>query len=121
MIVAFASKDGKNVDEHFGWCQTFYLYECAPEGYAFLKQSDASQQKENEMDKLSYKIECLQGADMVCVTQIGPKASTLVKSEGIFPMKVSGEGESIEGVLQKLQNLMQSEMPPLWLRQIMQK
>ena len=121
MKIAFASTDAKSVNEHFGRCETFYLYECTKTGYSFITVSEAPEEKATESDKLHYKIKCLQGADLVCMTQIGPKASTLVKSAGIFPMKASFEGQGIKEILQKLQALMQSAMPPLWLRQIMTK
>ena len=119
MKIAFASKDGIFVNEHFGWCETFYIYELNEEGYTFLKEVDSSQKHEAEADKLEYKIECLEASDIVCVAQIGPKAANMVNLAGIFPMK-SKEDDTIEAVLTSLQKLL-ADNPPLWLKRILLK
>jgi len=81
---------------------------------------DSSKKYENEAEKLEYKIESLDSSDIVYVTKIGPKASSMVKLAGTFPMRSSKEDEKIEDVLQSLQKLMK-ENPPLWLKKILLK
>ncbi|MEA2028900.1 MAG: NifB/NifX family molybdenum-iron cluster-binding protein [Campylobacterota bacterium] len=120
MKIAFASKDGIHVNEHFGWCQAFYIYEINEESFELLKVVDSSQKYEDEVDKLTYKIESLDNSDIVYVTQIGPKASNMVKLAGVYPLKASSEEEKIEGVIASLQKLMSSNAP-LWLKRIMVK
>lgn len=120
MKIAFASKDGIHVNEHFGWCQAFYIYEINEESFELLKVVDSSQKYEDEVDKLTYKIESLDNSDIVYVTQIGPKASNMVKLAGVYPLKASSEEEKIEGVIASLQKLMSSNAP-LWLKHIMVK
>jgi len=120
MKVAFASKDGIHVNEHFGWCQAFYIYEVNEESFELLKIVDSSQKYEDEVDKLTYKIESLDGSDIVYVTQIGPKASNMVKLAGVYPLKASSEEEKIEEVIASLQKLMRGNAP-LWLKRIMMK
>ena len=117
MKIAFASKDGISVNQHFGWCETFFIYEVTKDDYTFLEQVDSSLQIDNEAEKLEYKINCLLDSDIVCVAQIGPKASSLVKSAGIFPLKSSSETEKIEDVISNLQKLIVNN-PPLWLQRI---
>lgn len=117
--IAFASKDGINVNEHFGWCETFYLYELDAENANLLKEIDSSQKYEAEVDKLEYKIDCVSEADMIYVTQIGPKAANMVKIAGIYPMKAASEDEKIENVIAQLQKMVQN--PPLWLKRILLK
>lgn len=117
MKIAFASKDGISVNQHFGWCETFFIYEVTKDDYTFLEQVDSSLQIDNEAEKLEYKINCLLDSDIVCVAQIGPKASSLVKSAGIFPLKSSNETEKIEDVISNLQKLIVNN-PPLWLQRI---
>ena len=34
--IAFASKDGKLVNEHFGWCEKFYVYGIDKEKYELI-------------------------------------------------------------------------------------
>lgn len=116
MIISFASKDGLHVDEHFGWCQKFYLYELDANSYCFLHEIDSSKKHEEEVDKLEYKIECIQKSDIVCITQIGPKAATMVQACGIYPMRAK-EGVAIEDVLKSLQEQL-VDNTPLWLKRI---
>jgi nitrogen fixation protein NifX len=118
MKISFASTDSVHVNQHFGWCEKFYMYELDKEGYTFVKELDSSLKLDDEVDKLEYKISCLEQSDIVCVVQIGPKASSMVQKSGIYPM--SSKEESIEVVLQKLQNMIQ-ENPPLWLKRILLK
>ena len=118
MIVAFASKDGVNINEHFGWSQTFYLYEIKGDEYTLIKEVDSSKELEDESDKLTYKIECLENANILYVLQIGPKAATMVKSAGIMPLKSANENETIEGVLAKIIELKNTN-PPIWMRRFL--
>lgn len=116
LLVSFASVDGINVNQHFGWCETFYMYKVDETGYSFVKELDASQEKESEIDKLTYKIKCLEQSDIVCVAQIGPKAANLVQQSGIYPM--SSHEDSIEHVLEKLVSMINNN-PPLWLKRVL--
>jgi nitrogen fixation protein NifX len=117
--IAFASKDGINVNEHFGWSEKFYIYGVNEDSYELLKEVDSSQKYEAEVDKLEYKIECIDGSDILYVTMIGPKAANMVKYAGTYPMKASSEDEKIEDVLKSMQKLMGN--PPLWLKRILLK
>jgi nitrogen fixation protein NifX len=117
--IAFASKDGINVNEHFGWCEKFYIYGVDQDNYELLKEVDSSLKHEQEVDKLEYKIECIDNSDIVYVTQIGPKAANMVKYAGTYPMKASSEDEKIEDVLKSIQKMIGN--PPLWLKRILLK
>lgn len=118
--IAFASKDGEFVNEHFGWCEKFYIYEVDANHYKFIKEVDSSIKHEKEVDKLEYKIECIDASDILYVTKIGPKAANMVKIAGTYSLKSSSEDEKIEDVLESLQKLM-SDNPPLWLQRILLK
>ncbi len=120
MKIAFASKDGITVNEHFGWCEKFYIYEVNQDDYSLIHEVDSSIKFEEEVDKLEYKINCLEDSDIVYVAQIGPKAANMVKSAGIYPMKSSTENEKIEDVLFSLKKLIKNN-PPLWLQRILLK
>jgi nitrogen fixation protein NifX len=118
--IAFASKDNVYVNQHFGWCETFFIYQITPTDSQFIKEIDASLEQESEVDKLHYKIACLDKSDIVYVLQLGPKASAMVKSAGVYPMQSSGETQKIDEVITALQKMMQ-ENTPLWLKRIMMK
>ncbi|MCW8839064.1 MAG: dinitrogenase iron-molybdenum cofactor biosynthesis protein [Thiovulaceae bacterium] len=118
--IAFASKDGIHVNEHFGWCEKFYIYGVDEEKSELIKEVDSSQKYEAEVDKLEYKIECIDNSDILYVTRIGPKAANMVKYAGTYPMKSASENEKIEDVIASIQKLINSN-PPLWLKRILLK
>lgn len=120
LFISFASLDGIHVNQHFGWCEKFYMYKIDTQSYTFVTELDASLEVEEESDKLNYKIECLGRTQIVCVSQIGPKAATLVQARGIYPMRSKNEEEKIEDVLKTLQTLLNGTTP-LWLKRIVLK
>ena len=120
MKIAFASKDNVHVNQHFGWCEMFYIYEVFEDDYELINEVDSSLKFDDEVDKLEYKINCLEDSDIVYVSQIGPKAANMVQKCGIYPMKSSHEAEKIEDVIQSLQKMMQGNAP-LWLKRILLK
>lgn len=120
MKIAFASKDSVTVNQHFGWCEKFYIYELSGEGFDFIEEADSSIEHQNEVDKLEYKIDCLGDSDIVYSSQIGPKAANMVQMAGIYPMKSSNDGEKIVDILQSIQKMINNN-PPLWLKRILLK
>lgn len=118
MKIAFASTDNVHVNDHFGWCKCFYLYEIKDDTFTFLKALSSPNEIESEGDKLSYKIECLEDANIVCASHIGPRASLMVKSSGIFVLKTEKENEPIESLLNTLIALKNSN-PPLWMQRFL--
>lgn len=119
MNIAFASSTGEKVDQHFGWSKQFYLYEINKESAALLKVVDSSQEPEEEVAKLNYKIGTIEDADIMYCTQIGPKASKMVQASGIHPVRVA-EGESIQEAIKNLQAML-ADQPPMWLLRIFHK
>lgn len=120
MKIAFASKDNIHVNQHFGWCEKFYIYEIDGENFTLVDEVDSSLKKEDEVEKLTYKIECVEGCDIIYVSQIGPKAANMVQSVGIYPMRSSSEDEKIEDVIKSLQKMINGNAP-LWLKRILLK
>ncbi len=113
MNIAFASSDGEFIDQHFGWSKKFYLYQVDKDNLEFINEIDSSKEPEGEKEKLAYKIGTIEMADVLYCTHIGPTASKMVQSAGIYPAKVA-EGEAIAEALTKLQAML-SDNPPLWL------
>ncbi len=118
--IAFASKDGIHVNQHFGWCEKFYIYKVDGEKYSLINEVDSSLKHEEEVEKLIYKIECIESCDIINVSQIGPKAANMVQSAGIYPLRASSEDEKIEDVLISLQKMINGNAP-LWLKRIILK
>ena len=118
--IAFASTDGVHVNQHFGWCERFYIYEVEEDDFSLFGEVDSSIKFDDEAQKLEYKISCLESSDIVYVLQIGPKAANMVQSAGIYPIKSSYEKEKIADVISSIQKMMRSNAP-LWLKRIMLK
>ena len=118
MKIAFASTDNIHVNDHFGWCKCYYLYEIKDDTFTFLKALPSPNEIAEEGDKLSYKIQCLEDANILCASHIGPRASLMVKSSGIFVLKTEKEDEPIEALLNTLIALKNSN-PPLWMQRFL--
>jgi len=119
MNIAFASSTGEKIDQHFGWSKQFYLYEISKESATLLGVIDSSEEPEEEVAKLTYKIGTIEDADIMYCTQIGPKASKMVQASGIHPVKVA-EGEDLQAAIKNVQTMLE-ENPPMWLLRIYHK
>lgn len=119
MRIAFASSTGEKIDQHFGWSKTFHLYEVDKEDATLLKVIESSDEPEEEVAKLNYKIGTIEEADILYCTQIGPKASKMVQAAGIHPVQVK-EGEDLLGAIGQIQEMLNTQ-PPLWLLRIFHK
>jgi nitrogen fixation protein NifX len=130
MKVAFATTDGKQVDEHFGRAGMFAVYEITDKGSTFVEMRkfsdgmDKSVTDTKDMGPLhdsavQSKVDRLADCKLIYLTEIGgPSAARLVK-KGIMPMKVK-EIVSIESALSQLVATIKQSPPP-WLRKAMQK
>jgi nitrogen fixation protein NifX len=128
MKVAFATTDGKNVDEHFGRAGMFAVYEFTEGGFRFVELRKFA----DGMDKavvdtrdrgplhdsaVQGKVDRLADCKLIYLTEIGgPSAARLVK-KGIMPMKVM-EPLPIESALNQLGETIRKSPPP-WLRKAM--
>jgi len=119
MNIAFASSTGEKIDQHFGWSKQFYLYEVNEQSASLLKVIDSSEEPEEEVAKLTYKIGTIEDADIMYCTQIGPKASKMVQASGIHPVRVA-EGEDLQEAISNVQKML-ADQPPMWLLRIFHK
>ena len=128
MKVAFATTDGKQVDEHFGRAGTFAIYEIMATGHRFVEArkfaegTDMAVVDTKDMgslhdDAVQNKVDRLADCTLIYLTEIGgPAAARLVK-RGIMPMKVK-ESVSIESALNQLMVKIKQSPPP-WLKKAM--
>ena len=128
MKVAFATTDGKNIDEHFGRAGMFAIYDMTGKGYHFVeirKFADGMDRTVTDTRDLGplhdsavqNKVDRLADCKLIYLTEIGgPSAARLVK-KGIMPMKVK-EIISIESALKQLAETIKTSPPP-WLRKAM--
>src|SRR5512143_2639177 len=130
MKVAFATTDGKQVDEHFGRAGMFAIYEIMETGHRFVEMRKFAEGMEMTVvdtkdkgplhdDAVQNKVDQLADCKLIYLTEIGgPSAARLVK-KGIMPMKVQ-EPVPIETTLNQLGETIRKSPPP-WLRKAMNK
>jgi nitrogen fixation protein NifX len=112
--VAFATSDGKTVDQHFGSAQGFAIYGVNPEKARLLTLSEfgALAQDGNE-DKLVNKLALLRGCIAVYSRACGASALRQLLAIEVQPVKVP-EDAQIQDLLAALQAELR-EGPSSWL------
>ena len=112
--VAFATTDMGHVNQHFGSARSFAVYAVDPENFEMLEAAQFGElaQDGNE-DKLSVKIQLLDGCAAVYCQAIGASAVKQIVAQGIQPIKVH-EGCTIQSLITDLQNEMKAG-PSSWL------
>ncbi len=112
--VAFATKDLKTVNQHFGSAQTFAVYAVNPERAELAEVAEFGQlDQDGNEDKLGAKIALLEGCAAVYCQAVGASAIRQLVSKGIQPVKVY-EGSAIADLLRDLQDELVSG-PSAWL------
>jgi len=122
--VALATQDGRSMNAHFGSAKRFVVFDVSGgekrfvETISFEDVSDESGAHTVEGDdRNGAKIRALSGVDLLFVQAIGGPVAARVIQARIHPIKLSN-AESIDAVLDKVQNMIDGEQPP-WLRKIL--
>jgi nitrogen fixation protein NifX len=118
--IAFATSDMNTVNQHFGSAKSFAVYAVNQDESQLLEaaQFGVLAQDGNE-DKLSVKIDLLDGCAAVYCQAIGASAINQLIAKGIQPVKVH-EGSKIADLLKDLQNELKAG-PSSWLAKAMKK
>lgn len=117
MRIAFSSTDGKNVDEHFGRCACFFVWEVDAERAAFEKVVSAVTTAQDEEDRTSARVSAVADCAIVYTVAVGGPAAAKLVSHRIHPMK-TGAPIEIAAVVHRLQEVLRGTPPP-WLRKAM--
>jgi nitrogen fixation protein NifX len=112
--IAFATTDMETVNQHFGSAKSFAIYAVDMEKAEFLEAAEFGvlNQDGNE-DKLSVKINLLDGCAAVYCQAVGGSAINQLIAKNIQPVKVH-EGGKIKDLINDLQNEMKAG-PSSWL------
>ncbi len=126
MKVAFATRTGASIDEHFGRAGQFAIWDITPDGGDVV---EIRQVAEGDLDTavvttrglgslhddaIASKIDKLADCKIVYFTEIGgPSAAKLVQ-RGIMPLKAD-EGSAIDITVEALSNTMKTRPAP-WMR-----
>jgi len=119
MKVAFTSSTGEMIDQHFGQCQTFQIWEIGPDAAGPLTTISAVTSAEDEEDRIAARANALADCAIVYTMQIGGPAAAKLVAKKIHPMKTNIEVPVAE-IVGKLQEVLKGNPPP-WLRKAMHK
>ncbi len=112
--IAFATTDMETVNQHFGSAKSFAIYAVNMDDAQLLEAAEFGElQQDGNEDKLSVKIELLNGCAAVYCQAVGGSAINQLITKGIQPVKVH-EGGKIKELIVDLQNEMKAG-PSSWL------
>jgi len=119
MKVAFTSSNGEMIDQHFGQCTSFHVWEIGPDEAVQLPSISAITSDEDEEDRIAARAAAIAGCAIVYTMQIGGPAAAKLVARKIHPMKTNAEVPVAE-IVSKLQEVLQGNPPP-WLKKAMHK
>lgn len=119
MKVAFTSSTGERIDQHFGQCQSFHVWEIGPDAAQPLTSVSALTTADDEEDRITARANAISGCSIVYTLQIGGPAAAKLIARKIHPMKTITDMPVIEAV-EKLQLVLRGNPPP-WLRKAMNR
>ncbi len=119
MKVAFTSSSGEIVDQHFGQCSQFCVWEIGPERAEQLATVSAVSTGEDEEDRISARADALGDCAIVYTMQIGGPAAAKLVARRIHPMKTNTE-MPVADLVARLQEVLRGTPPP-WLRKALNR
>jgi nitrogen fixation protein NifX len=119
MKVAFTSSSGEVIDQHFGQCQSFHIWEIGPEEEKSVATVSGITTDGDEEDRIAARANAIGDCAIVYTMQIGGPAAAKLVARKIHPMKTGIETPVAE-VVGKLQEVLRNNPPP-WLRKAMNK
>ena len=119
MKVAFTSSTGETIDQHFGQCLHFHIWEISPEQATPLTTISTVTTAEDEEDRIAARANALGDCAIVYTMQIGGPAAAKLVAKKIHPMKTNTEVPIAE-IVGRLQEVLRGNPPP-WLRKAMHK
>jgi len=119
MKIAFTTSTGETIDQHFGQCQGFHIWEVGPDEAHFLEEIKVGEHGSDEEDRIAARAKILSECAIVYTMQIGGPAAAKLVAQKIHPMKTNTEVNLKEAV-ERFQEVLRSNPPP-WLRKAMNK
>jgi nitrogen fixation protein NifX len=119
MKVAFTTTDGTMIDQHFGQCERFQIWEIGPEQAGFLESVSTEAHGDDEEDRIAARARLLADCAIVYTMQIGGPAAAKLVAQKIHPMKTN-TAVSLPDTVARLQEVLRNNPPP-WLRKAMNK
>jgi nitrogen fixation protein NifX len=117
--IAFATADGTAVDQHFGWCRRFDVYEVDADHARLAQTRELAPASSGEDSKIDSRLDAVRDCAIVHVVAIGGTAAARVVNAGLMPVKVA-DGSSVAELVQRLQAVLGGTPPP-WLRKVVRR
>lgn len=112
--VAFATRDRKSIDQHFGSACSFMIYHITPDSAELIEVAKFTEtEQDKNHSKLLTKLELLESCQAVYSNQIGNAAVRQLLSLGVQPIRTV-PGTSINKEITLLQQSWHTD-PPSWL------
>lgn len=119
MKIAFTTSNGETIDQHFGQCQSFHIWEVGADQAAFLEAVSVGEHGSDEEDRIAARANLLSDCAIVYTMQIGGPAAAKLVAQKIHPMKTNSE-VSLKETVEKFQEVLRGTPPP-WIRKAMNK
>lgn len=119
MKIAFTTSTGEMIDQHFGQCQSFHIWEVGPDEAGFLTTISAITTADDEEDRILARATAIADCAIVYTMQIGGPAAAKLVAKKIYSMKTGSE-VSLKETVERLQEVLRGNPPP-WLRKAMNK
>lgn len=117
--IAVATTDGTAVDEHFGRCQRFDVYEVNAGSAELAETRELGTVLSHGEGAVDSRLAAIQDCAIVHVTSIGAGAAARVVNAGVMPLKLP-EGTPVAETVSRLQTVLQGSPPP-WLRKLLRQ
>lgn len=122
MKVAFATQDMHTLDAHFAGARNLAIYDVSPDGYRFVEairfdntsHQDGVHADGDVDDRLTPRIEAIEGCAVLFVLAIGGPAAARVVGRKVHPVKLP-KPEPIPDILERMRAMLGGTPPP-WLR-----
>ena len=119
MKIAFTTSTGTSIDQHFGQCQSFHIWEVGPDEATFLEAVSVGEHGADEEDRIAARAQLLSDCAIVYTMQIGGPAAAKLVAQKIHPMKTTSE-VSLRETVERFQEVLRGNPPP-WLKKAMNK
>ncbi|MDD2501841.1 MAG: nitrogen fixation protein NifX [Geobacter sp.] len=119
MKIAFTTSDGSMIDQHFGQCESFQIWEVGPDQASFIESVTTEAHGSDEEDRIAARAKILAECAIVYTMQIGGPAAAKLIALKIHPMKTNTE-VSLSDTIARFQEVLKGNPPP-WLRKAMNK
>jgi len=119
MKIAFTTSTGESIDQQFGQCQSFHIWEVGPDEAVFLEAVAVAEHGTDEEDRIAARARVLTDCAIVYTMQIGGPAAAKLVAHRIHPMKTTSV-VSLKETVERFQEVLRGNPPP-WLRKAMNK